>query len=194
MGGFAINGDPFEMAVVNQRVRLGDTEKWVVSTTMLAHPFHVHGVSFQVVRENGRDPLPESSGWKDTVVIDGETELLMRFISQSLVGLEPCLNLVTSQLRCTLRLRLEAALLRGFCLLQYFSRALIVREICAWVSDRLSFSIASCPESSRICCVATRHNSSAFKTRSDPSFGLFNLLCVSLDGAPDDLKLHICDL
>ena len=79
MGGFAINGDPFEMAVVNQRVRLGDTEKWVVSATMLAHPFHVHGVSFQVVRENGRDPLPESSGWKDTVVIDGETELLMRF-------------------------------------------------------------------------------------------------------------------
>ena len=79
MGGFAINGDPFAMNVINERVSLGDTERWIVSTNMLAHPFHIHGVAFQVIRENGRDPLPESTGWKDTVVIDQESELLVRF-------------------------------------------------------------------------------------------------------------------
>lgn len=79
MGGIAINGEPFRMNVINERIRLGDTEKWVVSTNMLAHPFHIHGVLYQVIRENGRSPLPESSGWKDTVVVDSETELLVRF-------------------------------------------------------------------------------------------------------------------
>ena len=79
MGGMAINGQPFEMSVINERVRLGDTEKWVISTNMLAHPFHVHGVTFQVIRENGGAPRPESKGWKDTVVVDRETELLVQF-------------------------------------------------------------------------------------------------------------------
>jgi len=79
MGGMAINGQPFDMSIINDRVRLGDTEKWVISTSMLAHPFHVHGVSFQVISENGREPRPESLGWKDTVVVDSETELLVQF-------------------------------------------------------------------------------------------------------------------
>lgn len=79
MGGMAINGQPFDMSVINDRVRLGDTEKWVISTSMLAHPFHVHGVSFQVISENGREPRPESLGWKDTVVVDSQTELLVQF-------------------------------------------------------------------------------------------------------------------
>ena len=46
---------------------------------MLAHPFHIHGAVFQVVRENGRDPRPENRGWKDTVLVENETELLVRF-------------------------------------------------------------------------------------------------------------------
>lgn len=79
MGGMAINGQPFDMRTINERVRLGDTEKWVISTSMLAHPFHVHGVSFQVISENGREPRPESLGWKDTVVVDSQTELLVQF-------------------------------------------------------------------------------------------------------------------
>lgn len=79
MGRFAINGRAFDMATINERIQLGSTEKWIVETNMLAHPFHVHGVSFQVISENGRGPRPESKGWKDTVVVDGETELLIRF-------------------------------------------------------------------------------------------------------------------
>jgi len=79
MGGMAINEQPFDINTINERVRLGDAEKWVINTSMLAHPFHVHGVSFQVIRENGKDPRPENLGWKDTVVVDSETELLVQF-------------------------------------------------------------------------------------------------------------------
>lgn len=76
---FAINNMPFNMNTINETVKLGSTEKWVINNGMLAHPFHIHGVQFQVLKENGRMPLPESLGWKDTIVVDGETELLMRF-------------------------------------------------------------------------------------------------------------------
>lgn len=76
---FGINEKPFDMNVINERAQLGTTEKWIVETTMLAHPFHVHGVHYQVLSENGAAPRPESLGWKDTVVVDGKTELLVRF-------------------------------------------------------------------------------------------------------------------
>lgn len=79
MGGFAINGQPFDMTRINLSAERGTTERWIVSTAMLTHPFHIHGAFFQVITENGRKPRPESAGWKDTVVVDGETELLVRF-------------------------------------------------------------------------------------------------------------------
>ena len=46
---------------------------------MLAHPFHIHGVSFQVLSENGGPIRPENQGWKDTVLVYQELELLVRF-------------------------------------------------------------------------------------------------------------------
>ena len=81
MGGFAINGQPFDMNRIDLEVRKDTVERWIVSSPMLAHPFHVHGASFQVVSENGGAPRPESRGWKDTVVVGmgGESELLVRF-------------------------------------------------------------------------------------------------------------------
>lgn len=79
MGGFAINGRPFDMRHVDFDVKLGTTERWIVSAAMLAHPFHVHGALFQVVREDGSSPRPENRGWKDTVLVESESELLVRF-------------------------------------------------------------------------------------------------------------------
>lgn len=79
MGGFAINGAPFDMRRIDFDVKRGTTERWIVSTDMLVHPFHVHGALFQVDRENGRSPRLENSGWKDTVLVEGEAELLVRF-------------------------------------------------------------------------------------------------------------------
>lgn len=79
MGGFAINGEPFDMTRINLSAERGTTERWIVSTNMLTHPFHIHGAFFQVVTENGQLPHTENVGWKDTVVVDGESELLVRF-------------------------------------------------------------------------------------------------------------------
>jgi FtsP/CotA-like multicopper oxidase with cupredoxin domain len=79
MGGMGINGRGFDMSRIDFNVGLGTIEKWIVSTDMLAHPFHIHGVSFQVLKENNGQPKPESAGWKDTVVVDGTSELLVKF-------------------------------------------------------------------------------------------------------------------
>ncbi len=79
MGGFAINGKPFDMNRIDIEIERGAIERWIMSSDMLTHPFHIHGASFQVASENGRAPRPESRGWKDTVLIDGESELLVRF-------------------------------------------------------------------------------------------------------------------
>jgi FtsP/CotA-like multicopper oxidase with cupredoxin domain len=79
MGGMGINGRGFDMSRIDFNAGLGTIEKWIVSTDMLAHPFHIHGVSFQVLKENNGQPKPESTGWKDTVVVDGTSELLVKF-------------------------------------------------------------------------------------------------------------------
>lgn len=79
MGNMGINGKSFDMSRIDFNAGLGTVEKWVVSTSMLSHPFHIHGVAFQVFKENNHKPKAESAGWKDTVVVDGVTELLVKF-------------------------------------------------------------------------------------------------------------------
>ncbi|WP_282181968.1 multicopper oxidase domain-containing protein [Aliiroseovarius marinus] len=76
---FSINGQAFDMSKINFKTQVGQVEKWRVSANMMMHPFHVHGVMFQVLSENGRPPRPQNTGWKDTILIDGEAEILMRF-------------------------------------------------------------------------------------------------------------------
>lgn len=78
-GGFAINGRPFDMRRIDFEVALGSVERWQIRSTMVAHPFHVHGVRFRVITENGGPPRPENTGWKDTVLVPGEAEILARF-------------------------------------------------------------------------------------------------------------------
>jgi blue copper oxidase len=70
MGMMTINGRAFDMARVDHRVRRGDTELWEVIAGDMAHPFHVHGTSFQVLSHNGAPVEFASSGWKDTVLVD----------------------------------------------------------------------------------------------------------------------------
>ncbi|MDG1281984.1 MAG: multicopper oxidase domain-containing protein [Pseudorhodobacter sp.] len=78
-GGFAINGRPYDMRRIDFEVDLGSVERWQIRSTMVAHPFHVHGVRFRVITENGAPPRPENTGWKDTVLVPGEAEILARF-------------------------------------------------------------------------------------------------------------------
>lgn len=75
----AINGQAFDMHRLNFQVGLGSLERWSVSASMMLHPFHVHGVKFQVLSENGAPPRVQNKGWKDTVLVNGQAEILMRF-------------------------------------------------------------------------------------------------------------------
>ena len=76
---FSINGDAYDLEKINFHVPRGSLERWTVSADMMMHPFHVHGVKFQVLSENGRTPQRHNTGWKDTVLIDGSADLLIRF-------------------------------------------------------------------------------------------------------------------
>ena len=75
----AINGKPFQPDRIDLEAKLGTVERWKISAPSLAHPFHIHGVSFQVVSENGGPPSAENLGWKDTVLINQQAELLVKF-------------------------------------------------------------------------------------------------------------------
>ena len=77
---FSINGSAMDMGYINEEVNRGVLELWTVTAEMMPHPFHIHGVSFQIVSHNGKPPAEADRGWKDTVVVTTEpTELLMRF-------------------------------------------------------------------------------------------------------------------
>jgi len=76
---FGINGRPFDMARIDFEVAQGSIERWIVSGQHMGHPFHIHGARFMVVSEGGGAPRPENAGWKDTVFVSRETELLVEF-------------------------------------------------------------------------------------------------------------------
>ncbi len=78
-GGFGINRQSYDMARIDFEVPLGAVERWIIRSSMMAHPFHVHGAKFRVVRENGAPPAAQNAGWKDTVLVGTETEIVARF-------------------------------------------------------------------------------------------------------------------
>jgi spore coat protein A len=77
-----INGQSFDPLRVDAEPRLGDVEVWrfinrgFMGRTML-HPVHTHLVSFQVLTRNGREPLRQERGWKDTVALDDGEEVVV---------------------------------------------------------------------------------------------------------------------
>lgn len=79
MGGLSINGESMAMDRINLQVPLGETELWRITTNQMAHPFHIHGTSFQVLSLDGRKMSFEQTGLKDVVLLEREAELLVRF-------------------------------------------------------------------------------------------------------------------
>ena len=60
---FLVNGD---VHVNDKPVKVGELQIWEVSnTSLMDHPFHLHGFFFQVIEENGK--APEYRAWKDTI-------------------------------------------------------------------------------------------------------------------------------
>lgn len=76
-----IDGKPFDMHRIDHRVRLGDVEVWEVTAAgmVMPHPFHIHGVHFEVLRRGGQAPVVEDQGRRDTVIVDETVELLVHF-------------------------------------------------------------------------------------------------------------------
>jgi FtsP/CotA-like multicopper oxidase with cupredoxin domain len=74
-----INGRSFSMNRIDVTTKLGTSEIWEIVSAAMAHPFHIHGVSFRILSNNGRPPAAEQSGWKDVVLVEDRAEILVRF-------------------------------------------------------------------------------------------------------------------
>jgi bilirubin oxidase len=81
-GMFRINGKSMDINRIDFQVKANSTEIWEVSnSSMMAHPFHVHNVQFQILDRNGKRPHPSESGLKDVVLVPpGErVRIMMKF-------------------------------------------------------------------------------------------------------------------
>lgn len=80
-GPFFLNDKSFHMDSINEFVHLGDVEIWsLVNNTLVAHPFHIHDVEFEVLDINGQQPPAQYQGLKDVMLVQpGDT---LRFITQ----------------------------------------------------------------------------------------------------------------
>lgn len=82
-----INGKRYEIDRIDFSTPVGASEHWTVVANQMAHPFHVHGAKFQVLRNGDRAPRPEERGWKDTVLVNGEAELAVSIDAETSEGL-----------------------------------------------------------------------------------------------------------
>ena len=70
---FSFNGEVFPN-VTPLEAKLGDVEDWsLVNTTMMDHPFHLHGFRFQVLSDIG-EPL----AWRDTLNVPANETINIR--------------------------------------------------------------------------------------------------------------------
>jgi blue copper oxidase len=78
----SINGRQMDMTRIDEIVKHGGTEIWEIrNLTMgmgpmmgmqeeMGHTFHYHGVQFQVLSRDGRQPPLNERGWKDTILVN----------------------------------------------------------------------------------------------------------------------------
>jgi blue copper oxidase len=74
-----INGKSHDLARIDEKVAVGTTEIWEVFSVGMVHPFHIHGASFRILSINGGSPSAHLAGWKDVVLVEEKTELLVAF-------------------------------------------------------------------------------------------------------------------
>lgn len=69
-GPFNINGEHFNMEVINETVILNTVEKWrITNQTGIAHPFHIHDIQFYLLNVNGGAVPNYMQGKKDVVLV-----------------------------------------------------------------------------------------------------------------------------
>lgn len=77
-----INGQLWNAGRIDITTQQGNWERWLVRADS-PQSFYIEGARFQIIRVNERPPRQEERGWKDTVWVDGEAELLVYFVSSS---------------------------------------------------------------------------------------------------------------
>ena len=66
-----INGKQMDMDRIDEKVEIGSTEIWEIGNyTGQTHPFHAHGVQFQILERDGNAPPENEQGWKDTFLVE----------------------------------------------------------------------------------------------------------------------------
>lgn len=81
-GPFLIDGQAFDMMVINQFVPFENVEIWTLTNNSpISHPFHIHDVQFYVLDINGVPPPPHQSGRKDVILVPSG-QGVVRFITQ----------------------------------------------------------------------------------------------------------------
>ena len=79
---FTINGKRMDHERIDEVIGTGDTEIWeLTNNSPIYHPFHIHGVQFQILDRNGMEPPAHEQGWKDTIIATPEetVRLIMQF-------------------------------------------------------------------------------------------------------------------
>jgi len=70
MGFLGINEKQMQMSRIDEVVKQGEYEIWEIwNPSPRPHPFHVHGTGFKVVSRDGKAPLVNETGLKDTVLV-----------------------------------------------------------------------------------------------------------------------------
>jgi len=78
----SINGKVMNHHYINEVVHSGDVEIWeIINLSGTYHPFHIHGVQFQILDRGGKPPADYEKGWKDTVLVSNAeiVHVIMRF-------------------------------------------------------------------------------------------------------------------
>ncbi|HJS54875.1 MAG TPA: multicopper oxidase family protein [Chitinophagaceae bacterium] len=80
---FLVNG---EMHNNDKPVYVGDLQVWEISnTSLMDHPFHLHGYFFQVLEENGKAPAYKA--WKDTYNLKPKNKIKIAWIPDNRPGM-----------------------------------------------------------------------------------------------------------
>jgi len=79
---FLVNGD---VHTDDKPVNVGELQVWEVSnTSLMDHPFHLHGFFFQVIEENGK-PL-DYKAWKDTYNLKPKSKIKIAWMPDNRPG------------------------------------------------------------------------------------------------------------
>ncbi|MBK7873613.1 MAG: multicopper oxidase family protein [Saprospiraceae bacterium] len=79
---FLVNG---MMHVNDKPVMVGELQVWEVSnTSLMDHPFHLHGFFFQVIEENGKAPAYKA--WKDTYNLTPRSKIKIAWMPDNRTG------------------------------------------------------------------------------------------------------------